>query len=53
MTKLAAILNVVAGSLIALSGGFVVIWCGVFLSAAPRDHMGTVTAARQWCSCAR
>jgi ABC-type nickel/cobalt efflux system permease component RcnA len=45
MRILAAILNLVAGALIALAGGFVVIWCGSFLSAAPRDHWGAVASA--------
>ena len=45
MRVLAAIFNLVAGTLIALAGGFVVIWCGSFLSAAPRDHWGLVTSA--------
>ncbi len=42
MKKVAAIVNLLAGVLFALTGCFVVLRCGWFLTAAPRDHWGTV-----------
>ncbi len=45
MTKLTAIINFVAGILFALIGVFAVMRAAVFLSAAPRDHIGMVAWA--------
>ena len=45
MSKLTAIINFVAGILFALIGVFAVMRAAVFLSAAPRDHVGMVAWA--------
>ena len=45
MSKLTAIINFVAGILFALVGVFAVMRATVFLSAAPRDHVGMVAWA--------
>lgn len=45
MSKITAIINFVAGILFALIGVFAVMRATVFLSAAPRDHIGMVAWA--------
>jgi Na+/H+ antiporter NhaC len=45
MSKLTAIINFVAGILFALVGVFAVMRAAVFLSAAPRDHVGLIAWA--------
>lgn len=45
MSKITAIINFVAGILFALIGVFAVMRATVFLSAAPRDHVGMVAWA--------
>ena len=45
MPKIAALIHVLAGSAFAVAGGLVVLWCGMFLSAAPRDHVSLVAWA--------
>jgi len=45
MSKIASIINFVAGILFALIGVFAVIRAALFLSAAPRDHIGMVAWA--------
>ena len=45
MSKIASIINFVSGILFALIGVFAVMRAAVFLSAAPRDHVGIVAWA--------
>ncbi len=45
MSKLTAIINLVAGCVFTICGGFVVYRTGAFLCNAPRDHQELVAAA--------
>jgi hypothetical protein len=45
MRKAAALFNLLAGVAFALAGCFVVLRCGWFLTAAPRDHFAMVAWA--------
>src|SRR5262249_36679291 len=50
MRKVAAIFNLLAGVAFALAGCFVVLRCGWFLTAAPRDHYAMVAWAGLICT---